>query len=81
MQEPKSMRELAAVYFQGHAEAKVEQNKTLAESYWSKAAESGDLWSAWHATLSYLRDGEIDAAVLVSNSTFMPLKFMALHFK
>jgi TPR repeat protein len=79
------MRELAAVYFQGHAEAKVEQNKTLAESYWSKAAESGDLWSAWHATLSYLRDGEIDAAVpyldIVSNSTFMPLKFMALHFK
>ena len=85
MQEPRSMRELAALHFQGHTEGKLEQNKTLAEKYWSEAAKSGDLWSAWHATLSYLRDGEIDAAVpyldVVSNSTLLPLKFMALHFK
>lgn len=44
-------------------DGQVEQNKSLAESYWSKAAASGDVWSAWHATLSFLRDGQTDAAV------------------
>ncbi|CAK9023694.1 unnamed protein product [Durusdinium trenchii] len=85
MKEASSMRELAAVHFQGHTEAEVQPNKTLAESYWSKAAKEGDLWSAWHATLSYIRDGNMDEAVpyldIVSNSSLMPLKFMALHFK
>jgi len=44
-------------------DGQVEQNKSLAESYWSKAAASGDVWSAWHATLSFLRDGQTDAPV------------------
>ncbi|CAJ1354934.1 unnamed protein product, partial [Effrenium voratum] len=85
MQEPRSMRDLAAVHFQGHTEAGIEQNKTLAESYWSKAARAGDVWSAWHATLSHIRDGDIPAAEpyleVVANSSAAPLKFMALHFK
>ena len=85
MQQPQSMRELAALHFQGHTEAKLAQNKTLAESYWTQAAREGDVWSAWHAALSYLRDGKVEVAGpyldMVGNSSAAPLAFMALHFK
>ena len=85
MQEPQSMRELAALHFQGHTEAKLVQNKTLAESYWTRAAREGDVWSAWHAALSYLRDDKVEEAApyidMVGNSSAAPLAFMALHFK
>ena len=85
MQQPQSMREMAALHFQGHTEAKLVQNKTLAESYWTRAAKEGDVWSAWHAALSYLRDGKVEMAApfleMVGNSSAAPLAFMALHFK
>ena len=85
MQQPQSMREMAALHFQGHTEAKLVQNKTLAESYWTQAAKEGDVWSAWHAALSYLRDDKVGMAApfldMVGNSSAAPLAFMALHFK
>ncbi|CAE8633802.1 unnamed protein product [Polarella glacialis] len=85
VKEPEKMREMAAIHFTGHTEGKVEQNKEKAESYWAQAAKQGDVWSAWHAALSFISDGRHEAAEpfldIVGNASAGPLTYMAVHFK
>ena len=85
VQEPRSMREMGAVHFTGHTEAKVSQSTESAEKYWHQAAKEGDFWSAWYAALSHVNERRFEEAApyldIVGNASAGAFTYMAIHFK